>query len=302
VTRADIPAGRRSARAELFAAAPWLAGVLVLIVGVVLFPAGYMIFNATRDISPFGVDRGSAGLENFARVAALDALPRVLLNSAVWVVGVVAVTVGISLGLAQFLNKAFPGRRWVRLAVIVPWAASVVMTSTVFYYGFDPFYGIINRALVDIGLLDVPFGFTKQPVPAFAVAMGVAVFVSLPFTTYTLLAGLQTIPDDVLEAARIDGAGRVASYRLIVLPMLRPAIAVATLINIINVFNSLPILRMIAGSIPGYSADTTTTLIFKLIQTERQVDTASALSVVNFALVVVITLVYLRIARPVRED
>ena len=276
--------------------------MLLLIVGVVLFPAGYMIWNATRDISAFGVDRGSAGLENFERVAALAALPRVLLNSAVWVVGVVVLTVLISLALAQFLNKAFPGRRWVRLAVIVPWAASVVMTSTVFYYGFDPFYGIINRALVDLGVLDAPFGFTKQPVPAFAVAMGVAVFVSLPFTTYTLLAGLQTIPDDVLEAARIDGAGRFASYRLVVLPMLRPAIAVATLINIINVFNSLPILRIIAGSIPGYDADTTTTLIFKLIQTERQVDTASALSVVNFGLVIVITLIYLRIARPMRED
>ena len=283
------------------AALPWLGGVLVLIVGVVLFPAGYMIWNATRDISAFGVDRGSAGLANFERVAQLAALPRVLLNSAVWVVGVVALTVLISLGLAQFLNTAFPGRRWVRLAVIVPWAASVVMTSTVFYYGFDPFYGILNRFLVDVGVLDAPFGFTKQPLPAFAVAMGVAVFVSLPFTTYTLLAGLQTIPDDVLEAARIDGAGRFATYRLVVLPLLRPAIAVATLINIINVFNSLPILRILAGSIPGYDADTTTTLIFKLIQTERQVDTASALSVVNFGLVVVITLVYLRIARPARE-
>jgi multiple sugar transport system permease protein len=286
----------------LLSAVPWLAGVLVLIVGVVLFPAGYMVWNATRDISTSGVDRGGAGLENFERVAALAALPRVLLNSAVWVIGVVLLTVLISLGLAQFLNKAFPGRRWVRLAVIVPWAASVVMTSTVFYYGFDPFYGIINRALVDVGLLDAPFGFTKQPVPAFAVAMGVAVFVSLPFTTYTLLAGLQTIPDDVLEAARIDGAGRFASYRLVVLPMLRPAIAVATLINIINVFNSLPILRIIAGSIPGYDADTTTTLIFKLIQTERQIDTASALSVVNFGLVVVITVIYVRIARPMQED
>ena len=294
-------AGRRS-RAELLAAAPWLAGVLVLIVAVVLFPAGYMMWNATRDISAFGVDRGGAGLENFERIATLTALPRVLLNSAVWVVGVVGLTVLISLGLAQFLNKAFPGRRWVRLAVIVPWASSVVMTSTVFYYGFDPFYGVINRALVDVGLLDVPFGFTKQPVPAFAVAMGVAVFVSLPFTTYTLLAGLQTIPDDVLEAARIDGAGRWASYRLVVLPMLRPAIAVATLINIINVFNSLPILRIIAGSIPGYDADTTTTLIFKLIQTDRQIDTASALSVVNFGLVVVITMIFVRIARPMRED
>ena len=63
--------------------------MLLLIVGVVLFPAGYMIWNATRDISAFGVDRGSAGLDNFERVAALAALPRVLLNSVVWVVGVV---------------------------------------------------------------------------------------------------------------------------------------------------------------------------------------------------------------------
>ena len=97
------------------------------------------------------------------------------------------------------------------------------MTSTVFYYGLDPFYGIINKFLVDVGLLDAPFGFTKHPVPAFAGRMAVAVFVSLPFTTYTLLAGLQTIPDDVLEAAQIDGAGRVATYRQVVLPELRPA-------------------------------------------------------------------------------
>lgn len=260
-----VSTAARSRRSEALAALPWLAGVLVLIAGVVVFPAGYMVWNAFRDISEFGTDRGGAGLENFDRVAALTALPRVLLNTVVWVVGVVLVTVLVSLALAQFLNKAFPGRRLVRLAVIVPWAASVVMTATVFYYGLDPFYGIMNKAMVDLGILDTPFGFTKQPVPAFLVAMGIAVFVSLPFTTYTLLAGLQAIPDDVLEAARIDGAGKVATYRLIVLPMLQPAIAVATIINIINVFNSLPILRTITGSIPGYDADTTTTLIFKQI-------------------------------------
>jgi len=291
----------RSRRSELWAAAPWLSGVLVLVAGVVVFPAGYMVWTSTRAISPFGVDRGGAGADNFRHVAALAGLPRVLLNTGVWVVGVVAVTVLVSLGLAQFLNKAFPGRRLVRLAVIVPWAASVVMTATVVYYGLDPFYGVVNRALVDIGWLDAPFGFTKRPVPAFGVAMGVAVFVSLPFTTYTLLAGLQAVPEDLLEAARIDGAGPVATYRRVVLPLLRPAIAVATLINVINVFNSLPILRTMTGSIPGYDADTTTTLIFKLIQVDRHVDTASALSVVNFALVLVITLVYVRVARPMRE-
>jgi len=184
----------------------------------------------------------------------------------------------------------------------VPWASSVVMTSVVFYYGLDPFYGIFNQMLVDIGLLEAPYGFTKNAVPAFLVSMAIAVFVSLPFTTYTLLAGLQAIPEETFEAAQVDGAGAGRTYLEITLPSLRPALAVATIINIINVFNSLPILRTITGSIPGYDADTTTTLIFKFIQADRQVDTASAMSVVNFVLVLVIILGYLRIVRPMRED
>ena len=98
-----------------------------------------------------------------------------------------------------------------------------------------------------------------------------------------MLAGLQTIPEEVLEAAEIDGASPLRRYFSVILPILRPAIAVATIINIINVFNSLPILQTMTGSIPGYDADTTTTRIFKMIQADRQIDTASALSVVNFA-------------------
>lgn len=284
------------------AALPWLGPALLLILGVVIFPAAYMVWVSTRQISPFGVDRGGVGLRNYQRLLSFDAIGHVLTNTVVWVVGVVALTVLISLGLAQFLDKAFPGRRLVRLAVIVPWAASVVMTSTVFVYGLDPFYGIMNKFLVDIHVLSQPYGFTQQPLPAFLVSMGIAVFVSLPFTTYTLLAGLQAIPGDVLEAAQVDGAGPAATYRRVVLPMLRPALSVATIINIINVFNSLPILRTITGSLPGYDADTTTTLTFKFIQADRQIGTASALSVVNFVLVLTVIMVYLRVVRPMRED
>lgn len=295
-----MPAGR-SAR-PLWAALPWIGPTLLLIVGVVFFPAGYMAWTSFRDVSEFGVDRGPAGTANYHTLLGFDALPRVLLNTAFWVVGVVAVTVVVSLALAQLLNQAFPGRRLVRMAVIVPWASSVVMTSVVFYYGFDPFYGVFNRALVDLHLLDQPYGFTKNPLPAFLIAMGVAVFVSLPFTTYTILAGLQAIPQDVLEAADVDGAGPWRRYFHVVLPNLRAAVAVATIINIINVFNSLPILRTLTGSIPGYDADTTTTLIFKFIQNDRQVDTASALSVLNFLIVLLVILAYLRVVRPMRED
>lgn len=293
-----MPTGKKQ---QVLASLPWIGPALLLIGTIVLFPAGYMVWTSTRDLSGFGVDRGPAGLDNYRRLLELDSLDRILANTVVWVVGVVAVTVVVSLALAQLLNQAFPGRRLVRLAVIVPWAASVVMTSVVILYGLDPYYGIFNRFLVDIGILDQPYGFTKRPTPAFIVSMATAVFVSLPFTTYVFLAGLQGIPEEILEAAEVDGAGPVRRYFSVILPSLRPALAVATIINIINVFNSLPILRTLTGSIPGYSADTTTTRIFKLIQADRQVDTASALSVVNFLIVLVIILVYLRVVRPMKE-
>lgn len=293
------PAGR--GRDSLWKALPWIGPCLLLIFGVVLFPAGYMIYNAFRAISSYGTDVGAAGMKNFQIVFNDPAFPRVLLNTVLWVTVVVAVTVVISLALAQFLDKPFPGRILVRMAVIVPWAASVVMTTTVFVYGLDPFYGIINKFMVDLHLIDAPFGFTKSMPSAFIVAIFIAVFVSLPFTTYTILAGLQSVPAEVLEAAKVDGATRVRTYFSIVLPQLRDSLAVAVLINIINVFNNLAILKVVTGTIPGYDADTLITRMFKWIQVDQRLDVASAMSVVNFAIVLVIVAAYVKIVKPMKE-
>ena len=307
-TPADTEAGtpRRRAAAgtragDLLAALPWIAPALALIFGVVLFPAIVMFYNSTRDISQSGIDRGPAGFDNYQTLLDFEPIWGVLARTIIWVVAVVAITVVLSLALAQLLNTAFPGRQLVRLAVIIPWAASVVMTTLVVYYGLDPFYGIINQALVDLGIIDTPYGWTKNAVSAFSWSIGIAVFVSLPFTTYTILAGLQSVSADVLEAARMDGTGPVRTYFHIVLPQLRSALAVAILINIINVFNSLPILKVMTGSIPGYDADTVMTLIFKYIQTDHRIDVASALSVVSFAIVLVIVAIYVRVVKPMRE-
>ena len=290
----------RKAR-ETLAALPWIGPVLLLIFGVVIFPAGYMVYSSTRRISQAGTNVEGVGLANFATVFADPNLPRILLNTVIWVVVVVTLTVLLSLALANFLNKPFPGRTLVRMAVVVPWAASVVMTTTVFYYGLDRDYGIINKFMVDIGLMDSPYGFTKNVASALAAAIVIGVFVSLPFTTYTLLAGFQAIPGDTLEAAKMDGAGPVRTFFGVILPQLRGALAVSVLINIINVFNNLPILRIMTGSIPGYNADTLMTYIFKVLQYERRLDIASALSVVNFAVVLVIVAAYVKIVKPMKE-
>ncbi|MBN9644776.1 carbohydrate ABC transporter permease [Corynebacterium mendelii] len=282
-------------------ALPWLAPVLVLIAGIVIYPMALMVYNATRKISRIGTDKGSAGLDNFKHVLTDPALPRVLLNTAIWVFSVVVLTIIISLFLASFLNKVFPGRQLVRLAVIIPWAASVVMTTTVVYYALEPKLGIGQQFLYDLGIIDsTDYGFTKQPVPAFIIAIVVAVFVSLPFTTYTILAGQGSIGKDVIEAARVDGASRTRIYFSVILPQLKPAIATATTINIINVFNNIPILQVMTGSIPGTAADTTTTLLFKYIRVRGHLDWASALSVINLVIMVVLIGIYLYFAKPMK--
>jgi len=282
-------------------AIPWVLPAGILIFGVVLFPAGYLVFNSTRKIGMSGLDQGSAGLENYRKLFLRPELLRVFLNTFIWVVAVVLLTVVISLALAQFLNRQFPGRRWVRMTVLIPWAASTVMTTLVFVYGLDPFYGIINKFLVDVHILKVPFGFTQLPLPSFITAIIIGVFVSLPFTSYVILAGLAVVPSDLIEAAAVDGAGSVRTYFNVILPHLRGAIGLATLINIINVFNSFPVLKLITGSIPGYSADTTTTLMFKIFQSEHSIGLASALSVVNFAVVLIVIAIYLRVVRPMKQ-
>jgi multiple sugar transport system permease protein len=291
-----------SRSAAALRALPWIGPVLVLIAAIVGFPAGYMLWTSTRDLSAYGTDRGPAGWANFRKLFAIEELPRILLHTLVWVVAVVAITLVLSAALAQFLNKDFPGRTAVRLAILVPWAASVVMTTTVFDYMLDPDVGIANRFLVDIGLLHRGFGFTKEAGPAFLVAIGVAVFVSIPFTTYTILAGLQAIPAELDEAGRVDGATSWQRYLYLTLPQLRSAMAVATVINLINAFNSLPILQVLTGSIAGFGADTTTTLTFKLIRQNQQVATAAAMSVLNFALIAVIIAIYVRLIRPAGEE
>lgn len=298
---------KTSAWGDSLRALPWLLPTLILIAAVVIYPAGLMIKTSFFKYNAMGIQRGPdpVGLDNYiGRGGALTfpgvPIERILLNTVVWVVVVVFVTVLLSLLIAQFLNKPFRGRKLLRLFIILPWACSVVMTTTVFRYGLQQETGLFNRFLVDIGILDRAVAWTKDPTSAFWIAVFVAVYVSLPFTTYTILAGLQSVSKDVLEAAHVDGANAIQRYWSIVLPLLRPSIAVAALINIINVFNSLPILRILQET-PGYhSGHITTTLMYEY-QTALGPGVSSALSVLNFLFCLVIIAIYLAIVQPTKE-
>jgi ABC-type sugar transport system permease subunit len=189
----------------------------------------------------------------------------------------------------------------VRWALIVPWAASLIMTAKLFVWIYDYYFGLLNRLMTAAGLTPVDWLGDDRTVMGAMIAVGV--FVSLPFTTYVLLAGLQTIPAEIYEAARVDGAAGLRGYRWITLPLLRPALLVAAVLNLIYVFNSFPIVWTLNDRNPGFGHDTMITFMYKIAfkSALRDVGLAAALGVVNVLLILLAVVAYLRIVRD-REE
>ncbi|MBU5944542.1 carbohydrate ABC transporter permease [Streptomyces sp. PAM3C] len=279
---------------------PWIGPAVLLIVVVVLWPVYEMVRTSFLRISVSGFVRGWAGLDKYRQLFDEPDLGSVITATVVWTVGVVALTMVISLGLAQLFDQRFPGRRLTRWALIAPWAASVLMTAIGFKWMLDRTAGVLNTVMTDLGIVDSPKDWLGDPSTAWPWMMFVAVFVSLPFTTYTLLAGLQTVPGEVYEAARVDGAGVWQTYRRITLPLLRPAFLVGVVINLINVFNSFPVIwGMTRG---GPDSDTATTTVFMYQLKSSDIGESAAMSVVNFALVVVMVAAFLKVSRWNQEE
>ncbi|HMH54395.1 MAG TPA: sugar ABC transporter permease [Candidatus Acidoferrum sp.] len=273
----------------------WLGPSLALIAAVVAYPVGALVSASLSRYSITGFHQGWAGMGNYRRLLEQAALPTVVATTAVWVTAVVGVTIVISLALAQLLNERFPGRRLVRWALIVPWAASLIMTAKLFVWIYDYYFGILNHVLVSLGLVAAPVDWLGDDATVMGAMVAVGIFVSLPFTTYVLLAGLQAIPGEVYEAARVDGASGWRRYRSITLPLLRPALLVATVLNVIYVFNSFPIVWTLNDRNPGFGHDTMITYMYKIAfkSALRDVGLAAALGVINVLVILLAVLVYL---------
>ena len=287
---------------SLLSALPWIGPALLLILLVVVWPVIELIRTSFTDISLAGSLLDFNGLTNYRDLIANADLYPVAKRTLVWVFGIVFFTVLLSLPLAQLINQNFPGRKYVRWAMIFPWAASVVMTSMIWTWILDAYSGELNLTLTNLGLISEPVDWVNNPGSSFYFLMWVAVFVSVPFTSFVLLAGLQSIPADIIEAASVDGATSWQIYRRIKFPLLRNSLLIATIINLINVFNSFPIIWVMTRGGPGYDTDTTTTFAYKLAFIESNMGQSTALGVFNFMIILVIVGFYLRITKATRTE
>ena len=274
----------------------WLGPSLALIAAVVVYPVAALVRASLSRYSITGLYQGSMGASNYTRLLEQEALVTVVANTLIWVVAIVVVTIAASLGIAQLLNEEFPGRRLVRWILIVPWAASLIMTSKLFVWLYDYYFGLLNQVLISLRLLAAPVDWLGNDATVMGAMIVVGIFVSVPFTTYVVLAGLSAIPGDVYEAARVDGASAWRTYRSVTLPLLRPALLVAVVLNVIYVFNSFPIVWTLNDRNPGFAHDTMITYMYKIAfkSALRDVGLAAALGVVNVLVILLAVVLYLR--------
>lgn len=287
---------------SLVSALPWIGPALILISLVVIWPVIELVRISFTDISAAGSLLDFNGLINYRDLIANADLYPVARRTILWVFGIVLFTVLISLPVAQLINQNFPGRKYVRWALIFPWAASVVMTSMIWTWILDAYSGELNLTLTQLGIISEPVDWVNNPGSSFYFLMAVAVFVSIPFTSFVLLAGLQSIPNDIVEAASVDGATSWQIYRKIKFPLLRNSLLIATIINLINVFNSFPIIWIMTRGGPGYDTDTTTTFAYKLAFIESNMGQSTALGVFNFIIIMIIVAFYLKVTKATRTE
>src|SRR5918999_2109236 len=217
----------------------------------------------------------------------------------------VAVTVPaellIGLGMALVMNEAFRGRGLLRAIVLVPWAIPTVVSSQMWRFIFNDRYGLFNFVLFggDTGRYLAPLA---DPDAALIAIMVAEVWKTAPFAALIILAGLQTIPEEIYEAASIDGATRWQKFCYVTLPLIRPALLLALLFRTID---ALRVFDLVFVMTQGGPADATNVLSFygyKKIFAEGMVGYGSAVAVTVFLLSLILSLVYLRILKSTRLE
>ena len=177
----------------------------------------------------------------------------------------------IGMGFALIMHRAFKGRAWVRVAILIPWAIPTAVTSKLWQVVFDP-QGILNR------VLGTHFAWTSSVWPARSAIIIADVWKTTPFIALLILAGLQGISNENYEAAKIDGANAWQRFRRITLPLVKPALAVAVIFRTLDVLRMYDLPKILTGGANG----TTTSSILVVNQLTKGINSASALSTITF--------------------
>jgi multiple sugar transport system permease protein len=279
-----------------------LVPALLLVLLLLAYPLYIALDLSVRDAQTFNLAQLSKApltLRHYAELLDSTEWLYDLRRSAVYTFGVTLPAFLIGLGLSLLLNRAFPGRRILRPLILLPWAVPSVVVSAGFAWMLDASYGVVNYLLRATGVIAQNIGWFTNTDTAMTAVIMPTIWKYYPFFALVLLAALQTVPGDLYEAARVDGAGPGAQFRYVTWPAIRSPAVLALIIGGLGVFREFDFIFPLTG---GGPLDATQTLTLRIYNEAFRFFNMGTAAVIGVVTVGVAALVVLALGRTMRRE
>ena len=293
-----LPLPRRHRRRSVFRSerrlgATMLTPALAVIALVAAYPIGYAIWLSLNEYSVItpGLSR-FVGLDNYSEALGSSEFWAAMKTTLLFTVISVGLELVIGLAMALIMHRAFRGRALLRAVVLVPWAILTVVTAITWRTIFEPELGFVNTTLSALGLPGGDVVWLGEEGYALAVMIFADVWKTAPFMALLLLAGLQGIPDDLYDAAKVDGATTWQRFRGVTLPLLIPAITVALIFRTLDALRVFDLPYVLTKGANG--TETLSLIAQKELVVNRNTGLGSALAVLTFLTVMTVSYLYIR--------
>lgn len=293
---------KRKQRVDLF---PYLlvAPAILLVAVMTVYPAFFAIRLSLMDIDLLKFNRGAEfiGLQNYTDAFQDDIFTDGLWRTLRWVVVVAGSQMLVALPIALFLNSRFTGRALVRAAVLIPYVVPAAVVAIIWRFMVDANFGVINDILLRLGIIDAYEAWMGQPTASFLIIAFAMLWAGFPFYAISLLAALQTISDDLYEAARIDGAGGWQQFRFITIPLILPTILLLLLLRTIWLSHNVDLIFLMSEGGPGYNNYTVAIYSFILTWSRLEIGYPAALAIMLAIVLLIASAIYVALIERTRE-
>ncbi|MEP7241869.1 MAG: sugar ABC transporter permease [Devosia sp.] len=310
--QADAPRRTKAARSGVLQQA-WanrtdyfyvLPAIVVMLI-VIAYPIYYTI-DLSFFKTPPGLqlkDKIFVGLDNYVAILTSEVFWRVTLNTVIWTLASTVVSFALGFACALALHRDFIGRGVLRAILIIPWVISAVAASYIWKWIYNSDFGVIGAVLVQLGWTDRPPNFIDSVNTVLPSLIVVNIWREFPFAMIMLMAGLQTVPDQLLRAARVDGANAWQRFWNVTFPHLSSVSTVTILLVAVANFNSFIIPWIMTGGGPANASHIWITHIYELAFGRQRWGVAAAYSVLLFLILMTLGYFYVRaLSRNERKD
>lgn len=287
-------ARRKASTRETLLRIACIAPPVALLAALVAYPLGsgvYLSFTKSSFINP---DAEWVGLANYSAIITSPTFLRVVVNSLIWTVAVVAAQFVIGIASAILLSQKFRGRLVMRSLVILPWIMPGVIGGVLWKLLYDPYLGPVNAVGRALGLLDGNPAWLGQASTALLAVIVAAIWKGFPLSTIMYMAAYQGVPEELREAATVDGARKWQVFRHVTLPAMAPTIRTTLLLTTVWTFNYFDLIYVMTAGGPGDASEIFPTFIYREAFQNVRYGVAGAYGVISVVLLSVFTVVYLR--------